>query len=265
MRCIVRRYCISMASAASIFAAASAQADHSAGKVYNLHPIDEWSFIVAPYIWAAGLEGTAATLPPLPAIEVDASFQDILKNLDMGAMVALELRYLKVAGYADIVYTSISGGGATPQGIFFDDVEVESEVFIGTFGGAYRVFEGEQGFLDLLAGVRVWSVDTMLKLNGGLLADREIQDNENWIDPVVGIKGRYLLGGGAFLQWLGHVGGTSLSSDSTWDVFGGLGYEFNDTVSAVAGYRHLEVNYEHDGFEFDVEMSGPVIGAVIRF
>ena len=51
----------------------------------------------------------------------------------------------------------------------------------------------------------------------------------------------------------------------TWDVFGGLGYEFSDTVSAVAGYRHLEVNYEHNGFEFDVEMSGPVIGAVIHF
>ena len=40
---------------------------------------------------------------------------------------------------------------------------------------------------------------------------------------------------------------------------------FNDTVSATAGYRHLEVDYSNGGFDFDVELSGPVIGATIRF
>ena len=48
-------------------------------------------------------------------------------------------------------------------------------------------------------------------------------------------------------------------------AFGGLGYHFNDTISAVAGYRRLEVDYTHEAFKFDVELSGPVIGATIRF
>lgn len=48
-------------------------------------------------------------------------------------------------------------------------------------------------------------------------------------------------------------------------MFGGVAYEFNDTVSAIAGYRHLEVDYRNNGFRFDVELSGPVIGATIRF
>ena len=251
---------IAVTAASVSFASAAYADDHT-----NLRPADDWSFTIAPYVWAAGMKGTAATLPPLPPVDVDASFQDVLKNLDLAAMVALELRYQKFAGYADIIYTDIHGDGDTPRGILFDEIGVESETFIGTFGLAYRVLEGEQGFLDLLAGARAWSVDTTLTLDGGLLADREIQDNQNWVDPVVGVKGRFLFGHGAFLQWLAHVGGTSANSNSTWDVFGGLGYEFNDTVSAVAGYRHLEVNYEHNGFEFDVEMSGPVIGAVIHF
>lgn len=251
-----------VAAAAALFGvASSAWADDAA----NPRPTDDWSFLIAPYVWAAGIKGTAATLPPLPPIDVDASFQDILKNLDIAAMVALELRYRKFAGYADIVYTGISADADTPRGILFDEIEAESEVFIGTFGGAYRVLEGERSFLDLLAGARVWSVDTTLKLDGGLLADREIQDNQNWVDPVVGIKGRYFFGHGFFLNWMGHVGGFSASSDLTWDAFGALGYEFNDTVSAIAGYRHLEVDYEQGGFEFDVQMSGPVIGATIRF
>jgi len=237
----------------------------SADDAVDLRPTDDWSFTIAPYVWAAGMKGTAATLPPLPPVDVDASFSDILKNLDLGAMVAMELRYQKFAAYADIIYTDISADADTPRGILFDQIEVESEVFIGTFGGAYRVLEGERGFLDLLAGARVWSVDTTLKLDGGLLADREFQDNENWVDPVVGIKGRYFFGHGFFLNGMGHVGGFGAASDLTWDVFGGLGYEFNDTVSAIAGYRHLEVDYEQGGFKFDVQMSGPVIGATIRF
>ena len=261
MTCLSMRW-VAMSAVASVLGVmSSARADDSADYLRA----DDWSFTIAPYVWAAGMKGTAATLPPLPPIDVDASFSDILKNLDIAAMVSMELRYRKFAAYADIVYSDISGDADTPRGILFDNIEVESETFIGTFGGAYRVLEGEQGFLDLLAAARVWSVDTTLNLDGGLLADREIQDNQNWVDPVVGIKGRYFFGHGVFLQWLGHVGGTSVNSDSTWDVFGGLGYEFNDTVSAVAGYRHLEVNYEHNGFEFDVQMSGPVIGAVIHF
>jgi hypothetical protein len=250
-----------IAPAAFMSLAPSAWADETA----DMRPADDWSFTIAPYVWAAGMKGTAATLPPLPPVDVDASFQDVLKNLDLAAMVALELRYQKFGGYADIIYTDIHGDGDTPRSILFDEIGVESETFIGTFGLAYRVLEGEHGFLDLLAGARAWSVDTTLTLDGGLLADREIEDNQNWVDPVVGIKGRYFFGHGVFAQWLGHVGGTSANSDSTWDVFGGLGYEFNDTVSAVAGYRHLEVNYEHNGFEFDVELSGPVMGAVIHF
>jgi hypothetical protein len=241
--------------------AASAGADDSADYLRR----HDWSFNISPYVWAASLKGTAAAVPGLPSIKVDASFKDILQNLDLAAMTLVELRYRRFAAYADIVYTDISTDADLSSRILFDDIDAESELFIGTFGGAYRAVEGDRGFLDLLAGARVWSVDTRLDVNGGLLDGQEIEDNENWVDPVIGLKGRFDFGHGFFLYGLGQVGGFGVGSDLTWDAFGGFGYQFNDTISAIAGYRHLEVDYEHEAFKFDVELSGPVIGVTIHF
>ena len=226
---------------------------------------DEWSLNISPYIWGAGLEGSIASFPRAPAADVDVSFSDILKNLDMAGMAIVELRYQRVAAYMDLIYTSVSADQETPLGILFSDVELESDIFIGTFGGAYRPIETERASLDLLAGVRVWSVDTVLELEGGALPDQKFEHGENWIDPIIGLHGYYQFANGIFLTSLAQVGGFGVGSDLTWDSFAGVGYRFNDSVSAIAGYRHLEVDYEHNGFVFDVEMSGPVIGMTIRF
>ena len=48
-------------------------------------------------------------------------------------------------------------------------------------------------------------------------------------------------------------------------AFGGVGYEFNNTFSLVAGYRGTGVDYEDDNFEFDVIQHGPIFGGLFRF
>jgi hypothetical protein len=37
-----------------------------------------------------------------------------------------------------------------------------------------------------------------------------------------------------------------------WDVSLALGYKFTDTISSAAGCRAVGVNYNNDGFVFDV-------------
>jgi hypothetical protein len=54
-------------------------------------------------------------------------------------------------------------------------------------------------------------------------------------------------------------------ADIDWDVALALGYKFNETVSAVAGYRALGVNYSNDGFVFDAVQQGPIVGLAIHF
>ena len=237
----------------------------AADEVQSPVPSDDWSFNITPYVWAASLHGSIAPLPRLPAVDVDASFEDIFENLDIVGMVYAEARYQRFAAYTDLVYTSISADADTPFGILFEDGEAKNEIFIGTFGGSYRAIETEHASLDLLAGARVWSVDTEVKLRGGLLPNQKFEEDESWVDPVVGLHGIYRFDNGIFITSFSHVGGFGVGSHLTWDTFGALGYQFNDSISAIAGYRHLEVDYENNGFVFDVELSGPVIGMTVRF
>lgn len=226
---------------------------------------DDWSFNISPYVWAASLEGSIAPFPRAPTADVDVSFNDIFQHLDLAGMVFAEVRYQRFAAYTDLVYTSISADADTPFGILFDDIDAENEIFIGTFGGSYRVVETENASFALLAGARVWSVDTEVRLDGALLPDQKFQNDESWADPMIGMHGHYRFDNGIFVTTFSHVGGFGVGSHLTWDTFGALGYQFNESISAVAGYRHLEVDYDRNGFVFDVELSGPVIGMTMRF
>jgi hypothetical protein len=50
-----------------------------------------------------------------------------------------------------------------------------------------------------------------------------------------------------------------------WDALAGIGYQWNDRISVVAGYRALGVDYEHAGFVYDVVQRGPILGATFEF
>lgn len=248
-----------------LFALVAASASDARAQDSNPSALSsEWSFAVAPYIWAAGLEGDVATFPPAPPAQVDASFSDIWENLDLAFMATAEARKGRFALLADLVYVRISADAATP-GPFFGRAELDTTSFTGTFEGSYRAVATERGNLDLLVGARVWSVSTDLSLNAGLLPARRRDESETWVDPVVGIRGRLELDSRFYVTFVANVGGFGAGSDSTWDVFGGLGYRVSDWFAPVIGYRHLAVDYEKGDFLYDVDMSGPLIGGVIRF
>ncbi|HEY7688807.1 MAG TPA: hypothetical protein VH835_08950 [Dongiaceae bacterium] len=225
---------------------------------------EEWTFTVAPYVWFAGLEGDVAAIPGLPVASINASFGDIFEHLDPSLMLAGEVRNEQFGILFDIVYVHLSADGETP-GPLFTGVDADIRNFIGTLEGAYRVVATENLKIDLLGGIRVWTVDTELSLGAGVLPARVAESKETWADPLVGVRARVDFGSGFFVNAWGNVGGFGAASDLTWDVYGGLGYEWNGWLSSIIGYRHLEVDYDHEGFLYDVSQSGPIIGAVLRF
>ena len=88
-------------------------------------------------------------------------------------------------------------------------------------------------------------------------------DGDTWVDGIVGAKARVNLDAKWFLNGWGMIGGGG--SNVTWDVLAGIGYQWNDRISTTLGYRALGVDYENDGFVYDVVQHGPVLGMVFRF
>ncbi|WP_390624994.1 hypothetical protein [Pseudorhizobium xiangyangii] len=222
-----------------------------------------WTFNFAPYFWAAGLSGDAAQFG-LPVVSIDASFSDVLENFDIGFMAAGEARYGPYSIFGDIIYAKLGADGDTPSGLLAESVDVTSTTFSGLLGVGYSVIDaGDVGHLDLVGGVKVWSVSTEISFSGGILGGRDVEDDATWVDAMAGVRGNYHFTPEIYLTGWALIGGGG--ADLDWDVALGLGYKFNDTVSAIAGYRALGVDYSQDGFIFDVVQKGPILGMAIRF
>ncbi|MEE4209844.1 MAG: hypothetical protein V2I43_11315, partial [Parvularcula sp.] len=90
--------------------------------------------------------------------------------------------------------------------------------------------------------------------------------SETWIDPVIAFRLGVPIGGNWHLGGYVDVGGFGMASESTWQLMGSVRYELSDRWTLAAGWRHYEVDYrKDDGFIYDVGMTGPIIGATIRF
>ena len=169
-------------SAAALVATEGANAQSGSTEPHS----SPWAFTVTPYFWLAGLEGDVG-VGGLPPAEVDASFSDIIENTDIAVMLGAEARRDRWGLTLDLVYLGLAQDAETP-GPLFDDATIDVNTMFTTIGGAYRFIETTTVGLDALAGARLWYVDAELDLDTGLLPGRSNQDNEYWVDPVVGLR-----------------------------------------------------------------------------
>ncbi len=219
---------------------------------------DQWEFQLAPYAWLAGQNGTVATLPGLPPADVDINFyDDIQGNINLAGNLVAEARKGRFGLFTDILYSDIETEDPLPYGILYSAVDSQTKSWIVSIAGLYRLAEQQNRFLDAIAGVRYWSVDTDLTLKAGLLPERSISNSEDWFDPLIGLKGFTPIGSSRFFVSSAIViGGFGAGSDFMWDASVNFGYQWTKGFSTTLGYRYLDVDYEKDDFLYDVVQDG---------
>jgi len=225
---------------------------------------EDWEFALTPYLWFAGLDGRVSSVSGQPPAEVDASFSDILDNLDLALFVAGEARKDRWGVMVDLMYVDVEAGGDFP-GPEFSSVNLQSTIWMASALGLYRLHDDDGRFADLLAGVRYWDASNELMLGAGEYPDTELETCDSWVDPMVGLKGRTPIGESRF-SFGGHLmaGGFGAASDMVWDLRVDFGYHWEKT-SVILGYRYLDVDYEDGDFVFDVTQDGPILGLIFRF
>jgi len=256
----------------------------------------EWEFKLAPYLWMSGIKGKEGVVGMGPAVDVDMSFSDVAEVMDFGLMLVAEVRKGRWALVNDFLYLEVSGDATLTGPIrqFFKvQVDIDQVALTDTLAPSYRFVDEEKIKVDVLAGVRVWHVDTRLDVTVVQRPDRpprptppgilppplqpdpnipalptipqsaSSKDSDTWMDPVVGLKLNAMLG-----KRLSVIAGGFFGigdSDEDWSLVAMLNYDVKEWVSILAGYRHMSVDYEKKGFVYDVEMSGPILGLAFRF
>ena len=227
----------------------------------------EWKFSVTPYLWAAGLEGDIGAFPNLPTAEVDLSFGDVLEELDGAIMVKAEAQRGRLGLIMDVGYvkTDSSTDDVTIRDPRFTGVTLGNELLTATLAGAWRAVDEPQYSIDFVGGVRFSKVSPDLALIVQDTVVRRANPDASWFDPVIGARTSVQLSPRWSLAAYGDVGGFGVSSDLTYQVLATASYAFNDRWALSAGWRHYGVDYEEDGFVYDVTQSGPIMGVTFRW
>ena len=246
---------------ASVFAQSS---DSSKGAI-DLTPApaaNEWQHSVAPYLWLPAIEGQVGVNGIVS--DVDVSQSDILGDLDFGGFVAFSGQKGKWGYYFDVEYLKLSSE-ASIDNLPIEDVDMSMEQLRVEAVISFETYKTEQTSIKLYGGLQLTYLDIELDITDTQGGETSPGGSETWVDPIIGVKVLHDLNEKWFLSLVGEIGGFSVSSDLTWQVMAGVGYHINECWSIVGGYRHLYIDYEDDGFVYDTDTSGPILGGVYTF
>lgn len=239
---------------------------HSSSKDVAKNVIAEPSDIDVSFImpgWLAGVEGDIGFLPDVTT-GVDAGIDDILPTIDMIAAATLEVRRNKLGFILDGMYMKASIAGETP-GPFLNNINLTMKQALVDGVVTYRIFEDDRAWVELLAGGRYQYLENEVSFTRRFRGPQTLTSIQSWVDPFIGIQGRYQLNDKWYAKARGDVGGFGVSSESTYNLFGVLGYELTERTSMEVGYRYLYTDYTQGGFLYDMAMKGAFLGLRIDF
>jgi hypothetical protein len=223
----------------------------------------QWT--VAPYLWMVGMDGSV-TVHNTQA-EVDASFGDILANLDFALMAHVECELDKGGLFFDGFYSALSDDADVGA----QSVELSSTLKLLEFGAFSRFLDRtldastDRHFkADALAGVRYYDLENRIDFDSAGL--QSIDDGEWWVDSFVGARCQWDFARSFSLTARGDVGGFGFgtASDLAWQVQTLFCWQLSEGATLGAGYRVLDIDRAQD-LDTDMQLHGPVLGVAFRF
>jgi hypothetical protein len=230
----------------------------------------DWQYGLKIYGWFPSVSGDLKYGPRGSSSDIEADANKIIDALQFTFMGSFEVRKGAWSGFTDVIYLSLGGDKSKsvtgPRGstrtLF--DADMDLEGWIWTLGGSYTVWRDQKSHLDLLAGARLLSLATDVKLTGGgpLQRDRNLSESINLWDGIVGAKGRIALNDRWFLPYYADVG--TGDTELTWQAEAGVGYAF-DWGEVDLMYRYLAYDQGGDKLLQSIGFGGVKLGVGFRF
>jgi hypothetical protein len=199
---------------------------------------------------------------------VDASADpgDVFESLDFGFMLAGDTRKGKTSLLYDVMYTDLGSDG-TLSGPLSANVDVDLKMLLASFAVGYDVQRSDTSFAQVFGGARYVALENTTTLTGGgpVGAVVGINQDVDYFEPLIGVRGRTRVSDRMSLGGYVNVGGFGAGSELTWDTYVGLDYVLSDRMSANFGVRYISIDYEADNADIDMDMYGPVMGLTWRF
>jgi hypothetical protein len=223
-----------------------------------------WVFKLAPYLWLPAVDVNVGpgVAPPDPT--ATASADTGIFGLDFGLLLMGEARRGQFGVVSDFAYVAASPNGLSP-GESFLDVDLKVRAAVGTLGAFYSLPDWRGIIVDAIIGLRYWALWIDLDFSAGALDPVSVDLDKYWVDPIFGARLGADLGGEFYVTAYADVGGFGLGSNITWQVYGGVGYRFEDWISAEIGYRYLFIDRDIGIIPFELGLHAPLVAVNFTF
>lgn len=227
----------------------------------------DWKYKTEVYLYLPEIQ---ATLPTDDDIELPVD--EIFDNLEATFLGVFQAQKDKWAFIADVQYLKLSfdeaGNRTIPVGSFSIptrvDIGLDMEGWWVNLAGAYRVYQGDNFDVQLLAGARYLSIDVDAELDASVIPGQIlVAEKDHALDAVVGARGLWDINDKWWMSYRFDIGAGD--SDQTWSAAAQLGYKY-DWGSLAFGYRHQHYDLDSSFKLFkELDVGGPFIGAVWEF
>jgi hypothetical protein len=224
---------------------------------------DQWQFVIAPYLWMAGIDGSTTG-----GTDFSIDFGDLVSNLKFAYMGVAGVKKGKWSLMVDTIYMDVKdskdGSFSASSGTINTHTEVQMKSWVVTPVIGYNLIDCQKGKLDVIAGARYFNVQVDVNVSSSRPFGRDpsVSASGDVWDGIVGVKGEVALCEKLYMPLYLDIG--TGDSDFTWQAAGGLGYRFG-LCDLVAGYRYLSWDFSNSRALSDINLSGPYIGLKFAF
>jgi len=256
-----------------------------------------WEIRIGAPGWLAGVSGESGVKGVVGSSDV--SFDQLLTHLThVPIVLSADIRYQRWEIFGDGQYMEV-GTSATLPGLLFTNANLHLKTGLAEGFVGYRFINCDKAALSFFAGARYnyQGGDLSIFNNGdarlvilrqllGIRNKLSFSDSTDWVDPVVGARGKVKIWKAASLYAEGDVGGFDAnsgsafeirregrtiarepvdSSDWSYQVQGGLELQISRWFWTQAGWRYLKYDYNQAGFTNKTALNGPFIQGGVNF
>jgi hypothetical protein len=151
----------------------------------------------------------------------------------------------------------LGASGGPPGFVVPFDLDVDQTAI--ELGAGFRYND----YFESIVGVRYIDLSVDIRLFGPLAL--QASGSEDWWDPFIGANIRAPLGEKWSFRGRADIGGFGVGSDLAWQLEALFEWRMSARASLQLGYRAIDIDYEKDGFVYDVLIQGPQAGVTFRF
>lgn len=217
------------------------------------------------YFWPVGLDGDVSA--GSHTAHTNVKFRNIFRDLKMGANGAFKISkgdwfLLNDFLYLDVSHKTSENIASIPGASVDATLDARALTDLVAVGRqwqkpvAWNLFLGARYFYGR---VRLDAIESL----GPFSKEAVIVKTKEWVTPTIGASINLPFNDKLSFDFIADIGAADKSFN--WEVIPVFCWKFNNTFTAQAGYRLLDIRHKEDNFKIDTLMHGPIIGMKVSF